>query len=473
MPAYETLTATDANFLYGENSATPMNMGNVCIFEGGPFVDEAGVFRIEDVRRAIESRLHLVPRYRKKVMEVPFGVGHPVLVDDADFDIANHVRLIALPRPGTEEQLKEAYSRTHEGMLERSKPLWEITFVEGLEGGRVAMIQKTHHALIDGVSSIDVMTVLFDRTPDYEPVEPPSWEPEPLPDQLELAREQFGEQLSLAALAWTNPYGAMAQLPPEQMQELTDALASMSELGPLAETSLNRPIGPHRRYDWIRCTLDEVKGLRRLVAGATVNDVMIAIVAGGIRDLLASRGENVDELRLRVFVPVSLRDDSDRGTWGGNRVSGFIAPLPIHEADAVTRLREVQQATKRLKEGPQAMGIHRLTQLQGFAPPTLLALAGRQTMQNSSFAHLTGTNVPGPQHEMYLMGAKLLELHPMVLIGNNMTVNVAIMSYNGQLSLGLCSDRERLRDMDVLTRGIERSLHELQAAAASEHAAAV
>jgi WS/DGAT/MGAT family acyltransferase len=468
MPGYETLTATDANFLYWESQTTPMNMGNVCIFEGEPFFDESGAFRLGEVRRAFESRLHLVPRYRKKVMEVPFGLGHPVLVDDPAFDIANHVRLISLPNPGTEEQLKEAFAAAHEGMIPRSKPLWEITFVEGIEGNRVGMIQKVHHSLIDGVSSVDVMTTLLDSTPEYEPAEPQPWEAEPLPDPSVLTAELFQRQLTQFVppfgLAGVGASGTAATLAQEQMQDLMQGFSSMMELGPLARTSLNAPVGPHRRFDWIRTTLDEVKGLRQLAEGATVNDVMLAAVGAGVRELLASRGEDVDNLSLRVFVPVSLRAEGDRA-MAGNRVSGFIAPLHVDEPDVVRRLGLIQQATKRLKESKQAVGIHALTKLQDFAPPTLLALAGRQTVQQSSFAHLTVTNVPGPPHEIYLLGARLLELHPMVLIANTMTVNIAVQSLAGRLSIGLCADRDRLPDLDVLKGGIEQALADMRKAA--------
>lgn len=462
MARYEPLTSVDANFLYWETPTTPMNMGNVSIFEGDPFFDSSGVFRLSDARRAVESRLHLVPRYRTKLMEVPFGAGHPVLVDDPDFDIANHVRLIALPKPGSTDQLKEAFSRAHEGMLDRTKPLWEFTFVEGLEAGRVALIQKTHHGLIDGISSMDVMTVLFDRERDTPRQDPTPWQPEPPPDSLELAREMFEKQVQVSLdSAAHGPYG-VGQYTAEQLEELTKALQSMSDLGPLPKTSLNGPIGPRRRYDWISSKLDEVKGLRRLVPGATVNDVMISIVAGGLRALLSSRGEDVDALQLRAFIPVSLRQEEERGSWGGNRVSGFITPLPVAESDETRRLEAVHQATKTIKESKQAVGIHFLTQLQGFAPPMLMAQAGRQAMQQSTFANLTITNVPGPQTEIYFMGAKLLELHPQVLIGNQLTLNVAIMSYNGALSIGLCADRDRNPDLEVMKTGIEQSLAALQ-----------
>lgn len=467
MTTYESLTAVDANFLYWETPTTPMNMGNLSIFEGEPFFDETGCFRLDEVRRRIEAKLHQVPRYRQRLMEVPFNVGHPILVDDARFDVANHVRLMALPKPGGMDQLKELYASVHEGMLDRTKPLWQYTFIEGLEGGRVALVQKTHHGLIDGITSMDVMALLLESNLEPPVLEVPPWEPAPPPDPATLTHEKLTEQLAAQAPGG-GPYGLVAQQTPEQIQELTRAVASMSELGPLAKTSLNQELGPRRRYDWHLTTIDAVKGLRTLAPGSTVNDVMIAVVTGALRLLLEHRGEPVHDLRLRAFVPVSMRGDAPTGSLDGNRVSGFVVPLPIAESDPVKRIEAVHEATRALKENKQAAGIHFLTELQGFAPPMLMAQAGRQAMQQATFANLTITNVPGPQKQLYFLGAKLLELHPMVLIGNQLTLNVAIMSYNGALSIGLCSDFDANPDLDVTLHGLEASLSELVAA---KHAA--
>jgi diacylglycerol O-acyltransferase / wax synthase len=466
MASYEPLSPMDANFLHWETPSLTMHIGNVCIFEGDRLFDESGRFRLEEVRRAIASRLHHAPRYRKKVLAVPGGIGHPVLVDDPHFDIANHVQLLALPSPGTEEQLKELFARLHEGMLDRSRPLWQIWFVEGLEDGRVAMVQKFHHSLVDGVTSVDVLTVVFDRTPDYEAVDSPPWKPVPPPGLLELTWTKTKERIN----TWSPAGGPFRMLRAlagkERRRELATALGSLTELGPLPRTSLNRPIGPHRRFDWIPTSIAEVKDVRRLVAGSTVNDVMLAIVGGGVRQLLASRGEDVDRLRLRVFVPVSMRGEGERDpAAAGNRISAFVAPLGVDEPDGLRRLRKIHEATQELKEKGQALGIHVLTDLAGFAPPTLLALAGRAFLHQRTIANLTVTNVPGPQRPVYLMGAKMLELRPMVLIGNQLTLNVAIESYLGCLSIGLSADADANPDLDVLKRGIESSLRELQALA--------
>jgi len=462
MASYEPLTAFDAQFLYWDTPTTPMNMGNICVFEGDPVFDDQGRFRLEEVRRAIESRLHRVPRYRKKLMEVPDS--HPILVDDPDFDISDHVRLIALPKPGTHNQLREAWARVHEGMLDRSRPLWEITFVEGLESGRVGMVQKIHHSLFDGITTVDIMSILFDRTPEYTPVDPPPWTPEPAPDPATLDEEQLQRQMvgPLTAALYGPSFG------PERLGELSDATGSLAQIAEPPKTSLNQPLGPRRRFDWISTTLAEAKQIRGLVPGATVNDVILAITAGGLRDLLSSRGEAVDDLRLHVSIPVSLRGETQREQGLGNQVTGFIAPLPVCEPDGVERLREIHQTTKALKESNQALGFQAMMAMSEFASPLLMAAAGRLAIQQSTFMNLTVTNVPGPPHLLYLLGAQLLAIHPMVPIGNQLTVSVGVESYVEKLDIGLSADYDAMPDLDVLKRGIERSLRELLEASAPQ-----
>lgn len=457
---FDTLSAFDAQFLYWDSEATPMNMGNLCIFDGGPLHDEQGRFRLDDVRSALEARLHLVPRYRRKVLEVPGGFAHPVLVDDPAFDIANHVKLVTLDPPGSDEQLKEVYSLTHEGTLDHGRPLWEITFVNGLQDGRVGMIQKIHHAPFDGASTVDVMDLLFDDSPEYEELEVPPYRPAPAPDPWTLMGAKWGEQVSTfwgTMLGRTSPQAA----PPQPLGELTEALDAVGQIPSPPETSLNRPVGPRRRFDWISSTLADAKEIRGLVPGSTVNDVMLAVIAGGLRDLLASRGEDVDEMVLQVMIPVSLRTDAAKADATGNQVTGFVAPLPICDADGVHRLERIHASTKELKEGRQALGVHLMTQAVDFAPAALMAAAGRASIEQSSFMNLTVTNVPGPRHELYLLGARMLELNPMVPIGNRLTLNIAVESYVGNLSIGLSADAEANPDLDVLREGIVRALEDL------------
>src|SRR5919202_387163 len=340
MVSFDPLSAFDAQFLYWDSDATPMNMGNICIFEGEPLFGEQGRFRLDDVRRAIESRLHLVPRYRRKVHEIPGGLAHPVLVDDPDFDIANHVKLIALPRPGDDAQLKEAFARVHEGALSHDRPLWEITFIEGLEGGRVGMVQKIHHAPFDGATTVEVMSLLFDSSPEYTPIEPPPWRPDAAPDPLTLMSATWGEQVSALWSRMVSVGAPGTTSRPEPLGELAEAMDELGRIPSPPETSLNRPVGPRRRFDWVPSSLGDAKRIRALVPGSTVNDVMLAAIAGGLRDLLAGRGEAVDELSLLVMIPVSLRTNGG-GASPGNQVTGFVAPLPVCESDAVRRLERI------------------------------------------------------------------------------------------------------------------------------------
>ena len=468
-PVVDSLSAFDAQFLYWDSDVTPLNMGNICIFEGKPLFNKKGAFRLADVRKAIDSRLHMVPRYRRKLLELPGDVGHPVLVDDPDFDIANHVKLVKLPAPGNLTQLKEAFAHAHEGMLDRSRPLWEITFVEGLEDGRVGMIQKIHHAPFDGATTVEVIEHLLDHSPKTVSVDPPPWDPPPPPDPMSLVGLRWMEQAT-QMLESLQPY--VAPTAPERLGELSEAMEEVGRMGAPPKTSLNGPVGPRRRFDWVATTLSEAKEIRSLVPGSTVNDAMLAVIAGGLRALLAGRGENVDEMVLQVMVPVSMRTDSEKAGASGNQVTGFVAPLPICVPDAIERLRRIHTATKELKEGKQALGIHAMTQAVDFAPPALMAAAGRMAIEQASaeqagIMNLTVTNVPGPREELFLLGARMLELNPQVPIGNNITVNVAVESYVDNLSLGICADADACPDLDLLAGGIRDSLDELLAAARS------
>lgn len=458
MALFDVLSGMDAQFVYWDNDRTPMVMGNLCIFEGGPLHDESGAFRLAEVRRAISSRLHLVPRYRRKLLTTRWSLAHPVLVDDPDFDIAEHVRLVTLPAPGSREQLKEAFARVHEGVLDHSRPLWEITFIDGLEDGTVGMAQKIHHAPFDGSSTVDIMDLLFQGTPDGEP---PPWQPQPPPDGLTLLGAMSGQQVSKV---WdrVNP----RQIPqlPRRLGEIPGVVRSLVEIGRPPRTSLNAPIGPRRRFDWVPTTLETARTIRGLVPGCTVNDVMLAVVAGGLRELLLSRGEDVADLMLRVMVPVSVRTTSG-ATDAGNQISAFFAPLPVCQPDGLRRLQLVHRSTRRLKDGKQARGIQMIMDSAEYLPSALTAAAGRTVIQAGSAMNLTVTNVPGPRTELRLLGARMLELNPMVPIGNRLTLNVAVESYLDKLTIGLSADADRHPDLPLLRDAIARGLDELAARA--------
>ncbi|HVM39962.1 MAG TPA: wax ester/triacylglycerol synthase family O-acyltransferase, partial [Acidimicrobiia bacterium] len=318
MSEFIRLSAQDTSFLHTEGPETPMHIGSLGIFEGGVLFDAAGRFRIDEFRAHVASRLGLVPLFRKKLMEVPLGQGRPVWVDDADFDLEYHVRITALPSPGSEEQLLALCSRIQSHLLDRSRPLWELWVVEGLEGGRVALIQKTHHALVDGISGVDVATVLLDFTPEPAQYDTEPWEPKPAPGPLELLTATLLERVvEPAEIART--FRAAVRGPRRVLQRAGDIAQSLTTMATreavAPKTSLNRRIGRHRRFEVVRTSLDDVKATKDALGG-TVNDVVLAGVAGGLRSLLLSRDERLDGVTLRVMVPVSVRDESERMQLG-------------------------------------------------------------------------------------------------------------------------------------------------------------
>lgn len=468
MSRYDRLSALDASFLHLERLETPMHVGAVSIFEGAPFFDESGRFRLAEVRRLVGSRLHLIPRFRKRLMFVPFEQGRPIWVDDARFDIGYHVRLTALPHPGSREQLLALTARVQSQLLDRDRPLWELWFVEGLEGGNIGLIQKTHHALVDGVSGVDVATVLLDFTPDPTFLEPPRWviEPAPSPGRLfvDTIYERTTEPAEIVRTArhlTRAPQRTMART--GQLGRALSTLVDRNSIVP--STSINVTVGRRRRFEGVRVSLDDVKEIRGALGG-TVNDVVLAGVAGGLRRLFESRGEDVTGLRLRALCPVSVRDDSERMQLG-NRVSAMFVELPVGEPDPVARLDAIRATTVDLKDRQQAVGAAFLMDLTTFAAPTLLGLAAR-VAHRQPFFNLVITNVPGPQVPLYCMGGRMLEAFPVVPLTRNLALGIAILSYCGQLHIGLYVDADAVDDVAVLAAGLEDSYAELKKIAQDE-----
>ena len=469
MSHYDRLSGLDASFLALERAETPMHIGSLAILEGTPFFDERTRFRLAEARNLVASRLHLIPRFRQRPMEVPFGIGRPVWIDDERFDVSYHVRLTALPAPGSRAQLLALFERVEAQVLDRARPLWELWFVEGLEGGNVAVIQKTHHALVDGISGVDVATVLFDFTPGppLEASNPdvPEWTPRPAPSPQQLlvdtVMEDLGGMVHLGrsvAEAVQVPRRAVAQL-----GELGRSVATLAEGRLFApRLSINQPVGRHRRFRGVQVPLDDVKVVRR-VYGGTVNDVVLAGVAGGLARLLESRGELRPNLTVKVMCPVSVRGEAEHLALG-NRVSALVVPLAVGEPDPVSRLASVRAATESLKDRRQAVGAAALVDLTQYAAPTLLGLAARAA-HHQVFFNLIATNVPGPQVPLYCMGARMLEAYPMVPLSRNLGVGIAILSYCGHLHLGVLADRDAFPDIDVLADGMVDAFAEMRALA--------
>jgi WS/DGAT/MGAT family acyltransferase len=456
------LTALDNSFLQLERLETPMHVGALTVFQGAPFFTKSGRFRLKKVRELVGSRLHLVPRYRKKVMRVPIDAGQPIWVDDERFDIGYHVRLTALPSPGTRGQLLALFERVQAQLLDRSRPLWELWFVEGLEDNHVAIIQKTHHALVDGVSAVDVATVLldFDRKPTW--LDAPEWTAEPPPTPARLLIDTVKGYVSGPTSVTRNSQTVadMSRQITDRASKLARSIASLADGQIVAtKTSLNNPVGRHRRFGLVRIPFEDVKATREAFGG-TVNDVVLAGVAGGLARLFEEREELTRELTLKVFCPVSVRDESHRMKLG-NKVSGMFVTLPVGDPDPISRLRAIQATTVDLKEREQAVGAAALLSLTEYAAPTLVGLAARAA-HHQPFFNLVCTNVPGPQEPLYCLGARMLEAYPMVPLSRNLNLGVAILSYCGQLHIGLLADRDQWHDLDVLEAGIDDAFQTLK-----------
>jgi WS/DGAT/MGAT family acyltransferase len=459
------LTSIDASFLHQEGRASHMHIGGVLLFEG-----PAPAF--QDYLDHVRGRLHLVPRYRQKLASPPLETGRPLWVDDPCFNLEYHVRHTALPAPGTEEQLFLLVSRIASQQLDRAKPLWENWLVEGLADGRFAIISKTHHSLVDGVSGVDLASVLFDMqrepTPPEAELEP--WRPQPEPSPAEMVVAGVRGMVNTTAELVTRAIGA-ATRPGTSLTILRDAAEGLGELvwaglNPAPETPLNVPIGPHRRYSIVRQELADYKEVKDGLGG-TVNDVVLTVVSGALAGWLRSRGIRTEGLEMRALVPVSVRTTEQKNTLG-NQITVMRAPLPVYIEDPVARLRFVRAAMDGLKESKQAVGAATLAAVNNLAPPTVLAQASRLNFSTRLF-NLIVTNIPGPQMPLYVLGRQLEDLFPVAFLPEDHALAVAIMSYNGGLDFGLLGDYDALPDIELIADGLDAALQELLSAARGGH----
>jgi WS/DGAT/MGAT family acyltransferase len=450
------LTGLDASFLHLERGGAHMHVASTIFFEG-----EAPTH--EEFRDHIESRLHLVPRFRQKLRSVPFDQGRPVWVDDPFLNLDYHVRRTALPAPGSEEQLRNLAARIFSQQLDRTKPLWELWLVEGLDGGRFAVIGKSHHALVDGISGVDITTVLFDleEEPDHPPVRPPKWAPRPEPTDLELLADAWRERAT-SPREFARGVRAALRGPRQVLRGLVDTGRFLEGAAAAPSTPFNVEIGPHRRLAFVRADLEDFKRVKN-AHGGTVNDVVLSVVAGALGNYLRARGHDTEELKMRAMVPVSVRAEEERGALG-NRISAMMAPLPIWSTDPVERLREVRATMGDLKGSGQAVGAELLTRLTDFAPPTIASQAARlQPAQR--FFNLVVTNVPGPQFPLYLMGRPMSAIFPLVPLARRQALCVGIMSYDGQIDFGLVGDYDAMADLDSFALDLEGAIAEAVATA--------
>jgi diacylglycerol O-acyltransferase len=431
-----------------------MHIGGVTLVEGpAPAMDEF----LEQIR----MRLHLVPRYRQKLAHTALDSGRPVWIDDPSFNLEYHIRHTALPAPGRWEQMQDLTARIFSQQLDRSKPLWEMWLIEGLEDDRFALITKTHHSLIDGIAGVDLATVLFDISPDPPPVTNSGrpWQPHPEPGTVQLvAAGLVGAMRAGVALA-EGAIDAVAH-PERALARAREAAEGVGEiiwagLNPAPETPLNVPIGPHRRFVGVRSRLEDFKAVKDAFGG-TVNDVVLAVVAGAMRDFLISRGRRTEGVEMRALVPVSVRTEGER-LGVGNRLVVMRGPLPVYIADPLNRLRFVSKAMDGLKESKQALGAEVIAGAQNFAPPTILAQASRLNFSTRLF-NLIVTNVPGPQFPLYVLGREMLQAIPVAFLPENHALAIAIMSYNGQMNFGLLGDFDALPDIDAIGAKIAEEL---------------
>jgi WS/DGAT/MGAT family acyltransferase len=462
--AYDRLSPLDNLFLLLEDPDAYMHVASVGIFEAAPLrAGQAGSIDFEAVLRATEALLHRIPRYRQKLKWIPFE-GSPVWVDDAGFNLRYHVRHTALPRPGPIRQLKRLAARIMSQHLDRSKPLWEMWVVEGLEGDRFAIITKIHHCMIDGIAGVDLMTILLSTRSDSEIPESPSFLPRRAPSGAELARDELARRvrLPLQALREVRSFRRASEDPGEELRRRTRALVGTlgKLLSPPSETPVNLPIGSHRRFDWMRMDLDEVKGVAKALGGS-LNDVVLGIVAGAVRSFMLQRNVEPGSLRFRVLAPVSVRADTERGSMG-NRISAWIVDLPIDEADARTRLAHIVEQTAEYKHSGQAAVTELLTELADWVPTGLLSLAPPRLLSGALPFNMVVTNVPGPQIPLYLLGARLLEQYANVPLAHRLGLGLALFSYDGKLFWGFNAEWEQLPDLHDFIEQVQLSFDDLR-----------
>jgi diacylglycerol O-acyltransferase / wax synthase len=466
MPHGDRLTALDSTFLHLEKGGAHMHVASIFLFEG-----EAPPY--EELRDAIDGRMHLVPRYRQRLAYVPFNQGRPVWVDDPHFNIGYHVRHTALPAPGSDDVLKRLAGRLFAQPLDRSKPLWEIWLVEGLEPGpggreRWAMLCKTHHAIVDGVSGVDITAVLLDASPEPRQIVPPDkpWAPAPPPPPAQLLADALLERATQPREI-ARGVRALGRAPRQVLNRLVEGAVGLGAmawagLNPAPPSPFNVEIGPHRRYTWVDADLAEFKTIKGELGG-TVNDVVLAAVTLGLGRYLKRRGHDTRDLVLKAMVPVSVRAESERGALG-NQVSNVYAPLPVGIEDPAACLAWVHEAMGDLKESGQAVGAQVITRLGDFAPPTIMTQAAR-LQARQRFFNLVVTNVPGPQVPLYVLGRQMTAMYPVVPLAQRQALGIAIMSYDGALGFGLLADFDALGDLEELAEDLQAGIADLARAA--------
>ncbi len=460
------LSALDASMLYLEGTSTPMHIGGVAIFR-----QPRSGFDYEKLVSLIERRLSLVPRYRQRVRYVPGHLARPVWTDDTDFDISHHVRLSALPKPGTGEQLTELVGRLMSRPLDHHRPLWEVYLVEGLARNRFALVTKTHHAMIDGIGAIEIGQVILDVSARQRDGDHPLWMPEPEPGPLRLVTDAVAEVVHQPGALVDNVRSAVGDVT-ATMNKVAGAVSGVlsavtTAARPAPSSPLNVPITAERRFAVARASLADLRKVRA-AHGGTVNNVVLAVIAGALRSWLMSRGEVVTSgTTVRAMAPLSVRDEATTNTpagLAGGKVSAYLVDLAVGEPSPVVRLQHVAHAMKSRFDAGQPVAADALVRLGGFAPPTLHAMGARAaSVFSQRIFNILVTNVPGPQVPLYAAGAKMLEMFPVVPLARNQAVAIGVTSYDGGVYFGLNADRAAMPDVTTLARMVEESVEELLA----------
>lgn len=461
----ERMSALDASFLLIEKRNRPMHVGGLIILDPGP-----GGFDLPRMLALIEERLHLIPRYRQKVRFVPGHIANPVWVDDPDFRLGYHVQHRTLPRPGRPEQLWDLAGRIFSRSLDRSRPLWEGFLIDGLEDGRVALLLKTHHCMVDGVSAVEMLTALVDTSPQPRRITPEPWHPDPEPSNAELLRsgilDQVAQplQVAVAMRDWVSNMSTAAK----QTAGTAVGLAATGRkfAGSLAETPLTTPSTEWRRYRGLTHSLADYKYVKNRLGG-TLNDVVLAVATGALRSWLLNRGEDVPlDMTVRIMAPVSMRKPDEMGS-GGNLVSAMFVDVPVGQPHPLLRYQAIGEQTARIKATGEAVAAGALVPTADFIAPNLFAIAVRSAM-HTDFLHTVVTNVPGPQAPLYINGAQIQDLFPFLTTAPDRALTHGVLSYNGHLCWGLVGERDGMYDLPAYADFMDAALAELLELAADD-----
>ena len=461
---YDRLTALDAGMLRMEDANTHMHVGAVALFEAGPLSTPEGELRIDLIRSAMEAAIQHTPRFRQKLAYVPM-LEHPVWIDDAHFNLDYHVRHTALPRPGGIRLLKRLTGRLMSQKLDRSKPLWELWVVEGIEQDRIALVMKAHHCMVDGIAGVDLLSRILGPDPEARPEPAGRWMPRPAPSGTRLLGDELRRRASLPVSLVGAGWRAAAE-PRASLDALRQGASALRESltagrGEVSPTPLDDENGPYRRVDWLRLDIAPALEVKKAFGG-TLNDVVLACAAGAFGQFLRRRGMRIEDLEFRASVPVNIRQRGEQGELG-NRVSTLFAPLPIDEPDPRRRLARVIETTTELKRSPGMGGWGALGELSDRAFPGLMGSFLRLMASRLKLINVYVTNIPGPRVPVYLLVSRMLEIHPVAPVVH--TLAVALLSYDQGMHWGFDADWDKFPDLHEMVEATEREWLQLHRAA--------